>query len=199
MTKSHLTNANPFEGPRQAFEVVGREVFRDAWRVDCIEDPKDAEHREVLAILRNALRSGEVSAHWHSLDLKHSGDLRPQDADQEFFRFILRDDHVFHHGMNEPVRCKIHVEQLRRWLRGKEAQPATPTQLAKNQCLDWLIEIFSDQERKIPPSDALKREAKDRFPRLSDHAFKEARKRAIEITKRDDLAKPGRRKNQIGE
>lgn len=199
MTKSHLANANPFEGPRQAFQVVGCEVFRDAWLAEYVEDPKGAEHREVLAILRNALRSGDVSAHWRTLDFKHSGDLRPQDADQEFFRFILRDDLVFHHGMNEPVRCSIHIEKLRRWLRGKVVQPATPTQLAKDQCLDWLIEIFSDAERTIPPSDALKREAKERFPRLSDHAFKEARKSAIAATGRHDLAKAGRRKNQISE
>ena len=198
MKKSHLLDANPFEGPRQAFEVVGREVFRDAWRPTCVEDPKGIEHREVLTILRNALRSGDVSAHWHTLDFKHTGDLRPKDADQKFFRFILRDDTVFHHGMNEPVRCKIHIEQLRRWLRGQETQPSTPTQLAKNQCLDWLIEIFSVPERTIPPSQALRLEAKDRFPRLSDHAFKEARKRAIQITGRDDLAKAGRRKNPIG-
>ncbi|WP_420326113.1 hypothetical protein [Mameliella sp.] len=198
MTKSHLANANPFEGPRGAFEVVGREIFKDAWCEDCSEDPQSPENREVLAILRNALRSGDVSAHWHTLDFKHSGDLRPQDTDQEFFRFILRDDLVFHHGMNEPVRCKIHIDQLRRWVRGKEIQPASPTQLAKNQCLDWLVEIFSDPQRTIAPFEALKRDAKNRFPRLSDHAFKEARKRAIEITGRDDLAKAGRRKNPIG-
>lgn len=198
MTKSHLANANPFEGPRRAFEVVGREIFDAAWRADCVEDQKSFEHREVLAILRNALRSGDVSAYWHTLDFKHSGDLRPQDADQEFFRFILRDDLVFHHGMNEPVRCKIHIKQLRRWIQGKAIQPTSPTQLAKNQCLDWLVEIFSDPQRAIPPFEALKRDAKDRFPRLSDHAFKEARKRAIEITGRDDLAKAGRRKNPIG-
>lgn len=198
MTKSHLANANPFEGPRGAFEVIGREIFNDAWRGDCGEDPKSPEHREVLAILRNALRSGDVSAHWHTLDFKHSGDLRPQDADEEFFRFILRDDLVFHHGMNEPVRCKIHIEQLRRWVQGKVIRPTSPTQLAKNQCLDWLVEIFSYPQRAIPPFEALKRDAKDRFPRLSDHAFKEARRRAIEITGRDDLAKAGRRKNPIG-
>ncbi|PYC47267.1 hypothetical protein DI396_12030 [Litorivita pollutaquae] len=198
MTKSHLANANPFEGPRHAFEVVGREVFHEAWRAEYIEDPKGAEHREVLLILRNALRSGDVSAHWHTLDFKHSGDLRPQDADQEFFRFILRDDLIFHHGMNEPVRCSIHIEQLRRWVRGKEIQPTSPTQLAKNQCLDWLVEIFSAPQRAIPPFEALKHDAKNRFPRLSDHAFKEARKRAIEITGRYDLAKAGRRKNPIG-
>jgi hypothetical protein len=198
MTKSHLANANPFEGPRGAFEVIGREIFNDAWRGDCGEDPKSPEHREVLAILRNALRSGDVSAHWHTLDFKRSGDLRPQDADEEFFRFILRDDLVFHHGMNEPVRCKIHIVQLRRWVRGKEIQPTSPTQLAKNQCLDWLIEIFSDPEQEIPPFDILRRDAQGRFSRLSDHAFKEARKRAIEITGRDDLAKAGRRKNPIG-
>ena len=198
MMKSHLLDANPFEGPRQAFEVVGREVFRDAWRPTCIEDPKDPEHREVLTILRNAILSGDVSAHWNTLDFQRTGDLRPEDADQEFFRFILRDDLVFHHGMNEPVRCRIHIEQLRRWLRGKDAQPAKPTQLAKNQCLDWLIEIFSDQQRTIPPSQVLRHEAKDRFPRLSDNAFKEARKRAIAATGRHDLAKAGRRKNPIG-
>lgn len=113
MTKSPLANANPFEGPRRAFEVVGSEIFNVAWREGCVESPKSSEHREVLAILRNALRSGDISAHWHTLDFKHSGDLRPQDADQEFFRFILRDDLVFHQGMNEPVQCKIHIEQLR--------------------------------------------------------------------------------------
>ena len=69
MPKSQLLNANPFIGPRRAFEAVGKEVFGEAWQPDCINDRKDNERREALAILRNALRSGNVAAYWRSLDL----------------------------------------------------------------------------------------------------------------------------------
>lgn len=199
MSKSPLLNADPFVGPRQAFEAVGKEVFGDAWRTDCIDNPDDTDHQEILIILRNALRSGAVSAHWTTLDLKHGGDLRPQDADQEFFRFMLRDDLVFHHGLNEPVRCRIHGEHLRRLVRGQEVQSVTPTQRAKDKCLDWLVEMFLDEAQEIPPFATLRQEAKERFPRLSDNGFKEARKLAIQKTGRADLAKPGRRKNPISE
>lgn len=199
MTKSPLLNADPFVGPRQAFEAVGKEVFGDAWRTGCIDNPKDNDHRETIVILRNALRSGAVSAHWTTLDFKHSGDLRPQDADQAFFRFMLRDDLVFHHGLNEPVRCRIHGEHLRRLIRGQELQPVTATQQAKNKCIDWLVEMFADKDCQIPTFAVLRQEAKERFPKLSDLAFKDARKLAIQKTGRDDLAKPGRRKNPISE
>lgn len=198
MPKFPLLNADPFIGPTQAFEVVGKEIFADAWRPDCIDNPEDDEHRQVLTILRNALRAGSVSAHWSTLDFSCSGDLRPQDADQEFFRIILRDDLVFHQGINEPVRCRILAEHLRCFLRGQHVQPLPPTQKAKSQCFDWLVDMFADKTREIPPFAALKREAKERFQRLSDNGFKEARKLAIEKTGRTDLAKPGRRKNPIG-
>lgn len=111
---------------------------------------------------------------------------------------MLRDDLVFHQGINEPVRCRIHAEHLRRFLRGQPTQPLPPTQRAKNQCIDWLVDMFADKTREIPPFSALKREAKERFPRLSDNGFKEARKLAIEKTGRIDLAEPGRRNNSIG-
>jgi hypothetical protein len=199
MSKSPLLNIEYFVGLRAAFEIVGTEIFGDAWRPDCIDNPKVSEHREVLLLLRQALKSGTVNAHWATLDGKSDGDLRPQDADREFFRIILRDDLIFHQGVNEPVRCKLHVEQLRRYLRGQAAQPITPTLLAANQCFDWLVEMFAEKGREIPSAEALKRQAKDRFARLSDHAFKEARKRAIEKTGRHDLAKPGRRRNPISE
>lgn len=197
MPKSPLLHANPFIGPRQAFEIVGHETFGDEWRPDCFEDPSCTEHRETLAILRNALRSGDVGAHWTTQDLKQIGDLRPQDADQEFFRFMLREDLVFHHGMNEPVKCSIHAHQLRRILRGDEALPTNPTHRAKQQCFEWLVEMFSDEDREIPPFALLRQEANELFPRLSDRAFKDARKSAIERTRRHDLANAGRRKNQI--
>lgn len=197
MSKSPPPQANPFIGPRQAFEIVGQETFGDKWQPDCIEDPKCTEHRETLTILRNSLRSGDVSAHWTTLDLRHADDLRPQDADQEYFRFMLRENLVFHHGMNEPVQCRIHAQQLRRILRGDDALPAHPTHRAKQQCFEWLVEMFSDQDREIPPFESLRRQAKKRFGKLSDLAFKEARKRAIDKTGRHDLAKAGRRKNPI--
>ncbi|WP_422004047.1 hypothetical protein [Pyruvatibacter mobilis] len=199
MTHSHLRSAEYFVEPRQAFQIVGQEVFGDAWREDCIDNPADEDHRETLALLRQALRSGDVAAHWATLDARSDGDLRPQDADREFFRIQIKDDLVFHQGVNQPVRCRIHAEQLRRFLRGQEMQPVTPSQLAANKCFDWLVETFSDNDREIPRAETLRKLAKERFPRLSDHAFKDARRRAIEKTARQDLAKPGRRRNLIGE
>ena len=197
MPKSPPLHANPFIGPREAFEIVGQETFGDEWRSDYIDNPKCTEHRETLAILRNILRSGDVGAHWTTQNLKHIGDLRPQDADQEFFRIMLRDDLVFHQGMNEPVQGRIHAKQLHRILRGDEALPANPTHRAKLQCFEWLVEMFSDKEREIPSFALLRQQAKGQIENLSDLAFKEARKMAIERTGRHELAKAGRRKNQI--
>lgn len=197
MPKSSLLHSNPFIGPREAFEIVGQETFRDAWQSDSIDNPRCTEHRETLATLRNALRSGEVGAHWTTQDLKHFGDLQPQDADQEFFRIMLRENLVFHQGMNEPVQCRIHAKKLHRFLRGGEALSANPTHRAKQQCYEWLVEMFSDMEREIPSFALLRGQAKGQIDNLSDLAFKEARKMAIERTGRADLAKPGRRKNQI--
>lgn len=197
MPKLPLLHANPFIGPREAFEIVGQETFGDEWRPDYIDNSNCTEHRETLTILRNILRSGDVGAHWTTQDLKHFGDLQPKDADQEFFRIMLREDLVFHQGMNEPVQCRIHAKELHRMLRGDEALPTNPTHRAKQQCFEWLVEMFSDEDRDIPPFALLRQEANELFPRLSDRAFKEARKSAIERTGRHDLAKAGRRKNQI--
>lgn len=199
MTHSQLRSTEYFVGPRDAFQIVGKEVFGDAWRTDCIDKPADDDHRETLKLLRQVLRSGDVAANWATLDGRSDGDLRPQDADQEYFRIQIKDDLVFHQGVNQPVRCRIHAEQLRRFLRGQEAQPVTPSQLATNRCYDWLVEIFSDPNRKIPSTQALWLLAKERFPRLSRNAYDDARRRAIEKTERRDLAKPGRRPNQISE
>ena len=138
-----------------------------------------------------------MSAHWTTQDLKHFGDLQPKDADQEFFRVILREDLVFHQGINEPVQCRIHAKELDRILRGDEALPANPSHRAKQQCFEWLVEVFSDEDQDTPPFASLRQKAKELFPRLSDRAFKDARKSAIERTGRQDLAKAGRRKNQI--
>jgi len=199
MTHSQLRSTEYFVGPRDAFQIVGQEVFGDAWRTDCIDKPADDDHRETLKLLRQVLRSGDVAAHWATLDGRSDGDLRPQDADQEFFRIQIKDDLVFHHGVSQPVRCRIHAEQLRRFLRGQEIQPDKPSQLAANRCYDWLVEMFSDRDREIPRAETLRRLAKERFPRLTNHAVKEARKRAIAKTGRQDLSGPGRRRNPIGE
>lgn len=199
MTHSQLRSTEYFVGPRDAFQIVGNEVFGDAWRTDCIDKPADDDHRETLKLLWQVLRSGDVAAHWATLDGRSDGDLRPQDADQEFFRIQIKDNLVFHQGVNQPVRCRIHAEQLRRFLRGQEAQPVTPSQLATNRCYDWLVEMFSDQDREIPRTRPLWLLARERFPRLSHNAYKDARRRAIQKTGRQDLAKSGRRRNPISE
>lgn len=197
MTNPLLLNADYFLDPRKAFEVVGKELFGDNWKPDCIDDPKDDRHRKVLLAFRNALRSGAVSAHWSTLDLRGSGHLLPADADQEFFRIMLHEDLVFHEGMNEPVRCRVHAEQLRRYLRGPEPQAAAPTQLAKRQCFEWLVQMFEDRTLAIPVTETLRKQANEKFNRLSNRGFRDARKLAIEKTGRYDLAKAGRRKNSI--
>lgn len=197
--KSPKHETEYFVEPRQAFEIVGQELFGEKWQPECIDDPTDEEHHRTLFILLQALKSGEVTAHWSTLDFRSSGDLRPQDADKEFFLIMLKDDLVFHQTVNEPVRCRFHSEGLRRFLRGQEVQPVRPTQLAKDQCIEWLVEMFETKDLDIPKVEVLRRQAKQKFPRLSDHAFKEVRKLAIQKTGREDLAKPGRRKNPIGE
>ncbi|MFK5981158.1 MAG: hypothetical protein QM488_20000 [Rhizobiaceae bacterium] len=102
-----------FLGPIDAFHLVGKESFGESWDSEFIQDPNRDEHRVALKNLRQALRSGQVAAHWSTMDFEQYQDLRPQDADQEFFSIRLTEDKVFHQGANDLVYCRIHSEQLR--------------------------------------------------------------------------------------
>lgn len=198
MPKSPLLNVEHFVGPRQAFEIVGSHLFGGTWRKLCVEDRTDDAHREVVAVLRQALISGLVRAHWSTNDFNGGGDLRPQDADHEFFSINAKDDLVFHAKAGAPVTCKIFAEDLRQFLIGQPTQRLSPSNRALVQCTDWLTKMFSESGNDMPTAPDLYRQAKQRFPGLSDRGFKSARKRAISLSGRIDLAKPGRRKNPIG-
>jgi hypothetical protein len=147
-----------------------------------------------LQYLRAALQSGHVAAHWFTMDFRAKGDLTPQEADHEFFSIDLQKDCIFHDGMNEPVNCRMHAEQLRSFMRNQERRTASPTQFAIDRCRDWLIENFADPTYQPPKLDDHWEMAKERFERLSKRGFKEARKQAIEVTGRHDIAKAGRPK-----
>lgn len=198
MPKSPLLNVEHFVGPRRAFDIVGSLLFGSTWQKACVEDRTDAAHREVVAILRQALKSGVVRSHWSTLDFGGGGDLRPQDADHEFFSINAKDDLVFHPKAGAPVTCKIFAADLRQFLIGQPSQRLTPSNRALMQCTDWLTKMFSEGGNEMPTALDLHRQAKQRFPGLSDRGFKSARRQAISLSGRIDLAKPGRRKNPIG-
>ncbi|WP_040616163.1 hypothetical protein [Oceanicola granulosus] len=187
---SNLTS-DPFVEPREAFDLVGRTAYEDDWNATWIDDPDADEHREVRLILRNALKSGQVRAHWSTTDFSFDGDLLPRDVD-EFFQILLREDRVFHARANQPVYCKIHRDDLSGWMRSHEERSFT-TQRAKTQCLAWLVEQLRDQSY-CPTYEELRAKAKTKFSSLSQRAFKEAREEAIKKTGREDLSRPGRRK-----
>lgn len=183
-----------FIEPRDAFQLVGNEAYGPNWRDDWIDNSDASERKLTLKYLRAALKSGHVAAHWSTMDMKSGGDLTPQEADREFFRIDLENNCAFHHSMNQPVRCRIHADQLRAFMRKQERRTVSATQLDTNKCQEWLVQQFSTPEYLPPKVDDLFRLAKELFPRLSQNGFKEARKNAIQITGRDELAKAGRRK-----
>lgn len=198
MPRSPLLEVEYFVGPRRAFEIVGDHLFGSDWRKECVEDRTDAAHKEAVAVLRQALISGLVRAHWSTNDFNGGGDLRPQDADHEFFSINAKDDLVFHPKAGAPVTCKIFAEDLRQFLIGQPTQRLSPSNRALVQCTDWLTKMFSEGGNDMPTAPDLYRQAKQRFPGLSDRGFKSARKQAISLSGRIDLAKPGRRRNPIG-
>lgn len=184
-------------GPRQAFQFVGKHCFGDEWEARWVDDAARAQHKATLAQLRDALRSGEVAVRWESLDFQHTGDLQAADVDGEFFRFLLKDDLVFHPRLNEPVRCKISVRDLTRHLTPVAAQPPISSNRAEAECLRWLVDLFSTKEAAVPTKELLRADAIKRFPGLSARAFARARISAIRQTDRGDLRSAGRPKNQI--
>ena len=183
-----------FVEPREAFQIVGQEAFGPNWQADWVDDAEAPEREIVLNYLRAALQSGQVAAHWATLDFTHSGDLSPQEADRAFFSIRLHENTIFHHSWNEPVSCRIHKEQLRSFARGQGHRIVSATQLDADKCRDWLVEQFSDPNFQPPPMPDHLAQAKERFRRLSNAGYKKARKVAIEVTGRTDLLKPGRRR-----
>jgi hypothetical protein len=198
MPKSPLLNVEHFVGPRQAFEIVGSHLFGGIWQNACVEDRTDAAHKDVVAVLRQALMSGLVRAHWSTNDLTGGGDLRPQDADHEFFSINAKDDLVFHPKAGAPVTCRIFAEDLRQFL---DVQPTRRGALGRapgQQCTKWLTKTFLESGINVPTVAELLLQARERWPGLSERSFKLARKQAIDMSGRADLAKPGRRKNPNG-
>jgi hypothetical protein len=197
VSESGLPKREYIFGPRQAFQFVGKHCFGDEWEAKCIEDPARPQHKTALAELRDALRSGEVAAQWDTLDFRQTGDLRPLDVDGEFFRFMLKEDLVFHPRLNEPVRCRISARDLGRLLQPFTAQPFSSSNRAEKECLLWLVRLFSDNGKTIPTKEALKTNAMQMFSGLSARAFDRARLDAISQTGRKDLRSAGRPKNRI--
>lgn len=191
-------NTEIFVDPRKAFEIVGQELFGQQWQENWLNDSDAPEQREILHHLRTALKSGQVAAHWSTFDFQHSGNLTPQEVDQEFFRFNLKNNWAFHHSINAPVICKIHSKELLIFFNMQSGPKLPPTDLATKQCMQWLIEEFSNPAYSPPRTEELMRLAKAKFSRLSVRGYKTARRTAIAKTGRKDIGKAGRRKNQIG-
>ncbi len=197
MSESEQPKRDYIFGPRQAFQFVGKHRFGDEWEAKYIEDPVKSQHKTVLAELRDALRSGEVAAQWDTLDFRQTGDLRPLDVDGEFFRFMVKEDLVFHPRLNEPVRCRISARDLGRLLKPFMEQPFSSSNRAEKECLLWLVGLFSVNDTTVPTKEALKINAMRRFSGLSARAFDRARLDAIRQTGRKDLSSAGRPKNRI--
>ncbi|MFB2554014.1 hypothetical protein [Ensifer soli] len=174
--------------------MVGRETYGPNWKDEWIDIVEAPERKLALRYLRAALQSGNVAAHWSTMDLKSSGNLTPQDADRESFAIELKNDCIFHHNLNQPVYCRIHAEQLLAFMRKQEIRNVPSSQLATDRCQEWLVGLFNDRAYQPPKFADLLRQSKESFPNLTDSGFKEARSRAIAITGRFDIGKPGRRK-----
>ncbi len=82
-------NLKTFVEPREAFRIVGEELFGKDWQKSWLDDSKAPQQKEILRYLQAALSSGQVTAHWSTFDFRHSADLTSQEADREFFSFRL--------------------------------------------------------------------------------------------------------------
>lgn len=192
MTKSKF-DIDPFVGPRAAFEIVGKATLGDDWH-EGVFDKQSTHHRLVRSRLLNILKSGEVDAHWSSFDYSISGALQPIEVDHEFFSIHLHDDTVFHAGVNEPVRCRIHAKQLYRNLLEINEEQSNFTAADEKKCFHWFVDLISNTKEmrlKVKETEAL---AKERFPNASGAGVKRARLDAVEKTGKDQIFRAGRPK-----
>lgn len=168
---------------------MGQESFGPDWDADCAQD-KDSELRRVaLKNLRLALQSGAVQALWHGDQRGHP--LTPIEAAGEFFKIDLERDCINLSAFaGEPIRAGIHTDDLKAFLRNAiDASPAT-TVGAETACRKWIVARIRNGER-VRPTAFLWDEARREFPRLSERAFRRARRASIEETGAD-LNKGGR-------
>lgn len=178
-----------FVSPVEAFQVVGQESFGPDWDANCILNNDSELRRVALNNLRLALQSGTVQALWYGDQREHP--LTPIEAAGEFFKIDLERDcinlSVF---AGEPIRAGIHADDLKAFIRNAiETSPAT-TVGAETACRRWIVARIRNGER-VRPTAFLWDEARREFPRLSERAFKRARRAAMQETG-TDLDKGGR-------
>jgi hypothetical protein len=176
-----------FVKPRAAFQIVGQESFGVSWQPEAIDDTESELRRIALANLRAALESGHVRAFLYDFRDEYPLDLR--EAAGEFFRINLDRDCV-HLADGVPVECKIHSEDLVRFVR-EEGKPGKLTIGAQTACREWLVRRFSEG-RGVPKREFLWAEAKVQFPGLSRAAFDRARAEAADDLGLEQLKSAGR-------
>lgn len=192
MKKSRF-DKDPHIGLRDAFEIVGKDALGDEWNEGVFD--RDSQHyKTVENRLRNVLKSGEVDAHWHTSDFLTTGKLRPEVVDHEFCLICLHDNTMFHVGVNQPVLCKIHANQLHLALLEASEKLSPHTAADEKKCFDWFMEWFSDPKITRLTVTDVEALAKKKFPRVSGAGIKRARRDAIEKTRRKDIFRVGRPK-----
>ena len=182
-----------FVSPVEAFQIVGQESFGSNWNDACIND-EDSELRQIaLKNLRLALQSGYVQALRHDFDYERP--LTAIDAAGEYFKIDLERNCInlsFFAG--QPIQARIHVDDLRAFIRNNlDATPA-PIIRDETECSRWIVARIRNGER-VKPKALLWAEAKREFPNLSERAFNRAREVANEKTGAD-LHKGGRPKHK---
>lgn len=184
---------SPFVGPRDAFEIVGKASLGDDWNKG-VFDKASPHHKLVLTRLLNILRSGEVDAHWNTFDLVTSGELRPIEVDHEFFAIRLREDAVFHAGVNEPVQCRIHSKQLRRNLLDIGDEQSSFTAVEERKCYRWFVELISNADQERLKVDVTEQAARENFRKVSGAGIRRTRLAAVEKTGKHEIFRAGRPK-----
>ncbi|MFT4095691.1 MAG: hypothetical protein QM651_01120 [Rhodoblastus sp.] len=177
-----------FLSPLEAIELVGPETYGDEWRQGL--PVNDLMMKGALHNLYTALQSGSVLAVHHCGDGNETP-LPPIEAAHEFFKIDLASNACFPRGYSTPFALKIDRAGLLAYLKRHRPVMGRATLADNSRCRQWLVDLI-EAGTELKPNKRLFEDASARFPGLSYRAFLKARARAIEHTRREDLAKGGR-------
>jgi hypothetical protein len=159
---------------------------------------------QILPEIQEALAAGEIRAWAHTpndpvprelpSETWEIYDLVVEERDSLLWIFPLRSNASPHEQVLRDIRLS-RDDVLRRWPADQENTPSPEvgTVGAEHGCRLWLTKLMKADSDRPRPKHALRKEAEDRFPRLSKRGFDRAWDSAVRESGARKWSAPGRR------